>query len=454
MSAGEGCVAVISARVLDSGTVSVACVHLHLDVRDWAHACIREFASAPPTDGHDQATFTTAWEPYIRARGDPEALRFMTELRDRVRDHFLGTGHWHHGYWTTMDVHHGTEHFELFLGALWRLNPEDGETVRQLVDAAEHLGNWVPQVPAWFDWERGLFRGLHFGAEGVRDVPGPRTFNVPDHFRCVNLLLLAQAMTDEARYLDLACFYAGRWAEAILAGEELPVGLDEGGPVYLLTQPAEGSYRAFGGQVGEIHLRVERAENFLASGTVNALLRLWQLTGEDRFRSAAERILDVVATQLTDPDAGPAADALRTYRRVTADTRYDSAVLGAVADLAPFSFSTLSIEPEVRRERRPVGIGKRVDMPRWYEDGAPRRHNPVLLAVAAEIAQNQDLATRAVDLARAYFHLARKVYPHGREHGCSARSVSAVARGHGRNNGVGVVTGVLGPIGEAFARWI
>jgi len=340
------------------------------------------------------------------------------------------------------------------LGTLWRLNPEDGETVRQLVDAAEHLGNWVPEVPAWFDWEKGLFRGLHFGAEGVKSVPDRRLFNIPDHFRCINLLLLAREMTGEGRYLDLARLYGGRWAGAILAGEELPVGLDERGPVYSLAQPAEGSYRAFGGQVGELHLQVERAENLLASGAVNALLRLWQLTGEGRFRGAAERILDVVATQLSDPDAGPAADALRTYRRVTGDRRYDSAILEALADLAPFSFSTLSIEPEVHRDRRPVGIGKRADMPLWYEDHAPRRHNPILLAAAAEIAQDQGLATRAVDLARAYLYLARKVYPHGREHGCSARSVSAVARGHGRDNGAGVVTGVLGPIQEAFADWI
>lgn len=107
--ADGGYVTVISARILDSGTVSVACVHLHLDVRDRAHDCIREFASAPPTDGHDQATFTTAWEPYIRARGDPEALAFV------------------------------------------------GETARQLVDAAEHLGDWVPE-PSEARWANSTSR--------------------------------------------------------------------------------------------------------------------------------------------------------------------------------------------------------------------------------------------------------------------------------------------------------
>jgi len=441
---------VTSAKVLDSGTVSVACVHFHVDVRDWVRDCIRDFASAPPLDGHDQGTFTAAWEPYIKARADEEALEFMTDLRDRTRDFFVSTGRWKHGYWSAMDVHHGTEHFELFLGALWRLKPDDEETIAQLIDAAEHLGNWVPGIPAWFDWDRGLFLGLHFGTEGVRPVPWREAFNIPDHLRCVNVLLLAHAMTGEQRYLDLARTYGGRWSDAIMSGEELPVALNRQGAVYFLAKPEEGSYRAFAGQIGKLRPEVDRAENFLASGAVDALLRLWQLTSDERFRTAAERLLDVIVTQLTDPDAGPAADAVRTYRRATGDGRYDSAVLDAVEALTPFSFSTLSIEPEVTRDERPPGIGKRKDMPLWYEDGSPRRHNPILLAVAAEVTEDQDLATRSADIARAYFHLARQVYPHGRNHGCSARSVSAVARGHGRDNNAGVVTAVLGPILDTF----
>jgi hypothetical protein len=82
-------------------------------------------------------------------------------------------------------------------------------------------------------------------------------------------------------------------------------------------------------------------------------------------------------------------------------------------------------------------------MPNWYEDGAPRRHNPVTLAAAAAIAEREDWRTLALDLGYAYFELARRSYPDGRDHGCSSRSVSAVARGHGRDNNVGVLTGLL-----------
>jgi hypothetical protein len=60
------------------------------------------------------------------------------------------------------------------------------------------------------------------------------------------------------------------------------------------------------------------------------------------------------------------------------------------------------------------------------------------------------MALRAVDLACAYFRLARAVYPDGRRHGCSARTVSAIARGHGRCNNAGMVTAVLVPVMDAF----
>ena len=45
------------------------------------------------------------------------------------------------------EAHHGTEHFELFLGMLYRLDPDDAATTAQLLDAAEHIVNSVPGIP-------------------------------------------------------------------------------------------------------------------------------------------------------------------------------------------------------------------------------------------------------------------------------------------------------------------
>jgi len=432
-------------RIDGSADLDQARSRLLADLGDWIRCCIHEFSDAPPTDGHDQGTFTAAWSPYVLATGDERPVTFMKAMRDAIRRHFVDADRWRHGYWRMQEAHHGTEHFELFLGALWRLDRDDGETVRQLVDAAEHIGNWRQDVPPWFDWPAGVFLSTHFGADGVRTEPG-MDLNVPDHLRCVNIALLAHAMTDQRRYLDLAVRHAGRWADAIAGADSLPLGLAADGPVRAFPPESKQAYRRFAGAAPELDDDLGRAENLLASGAVNAFLQLWQITDEARFRAAAERLLDTLAAQLHDPDAGAAADVIRTYRRATGDGRYDPAVREAVAKLDPFDVRTLTIDPAPPQHRREPGIGKRADQPDWSEDGRGRRHNPITLAVAAEIAGDAALATRAMDLARTYFLLAREVYPHGREHGCSARTVSAIARGHGRENGAGMVTAVLGAL--------
>jgi len=297
----------------------------------------------------------------------------------------------------------------------------------------------------------GLFRSWSFGSDGAREDP-TRPGNQPDHLRCADICLTAWDMTKEQRYLDLCVSHVGQWTNAIVATEALPAYLsaDELGRFMACAHRADT--RRSGVSRTRTATSTARASSLLVSNVVELLLRLWRITGQNRFRHAAERLLDVLVLQLSDPDTGPAADAIRCYRRATGDGRYDARIAEAATKSRPFDFSELGIEPRpVRRRRNPL-IGKRFDMPKWYEDGEPRRSNPVLLAVAAEIGNDKRLAIRSLDLGQAYVALARRVYPHGREHGCSARSVSAVARGHGRDNHVGVTTGVLGPILDVFRQ--
>jgi hypothetical protein len=418
-------------------------------VKTWAYACIDRYRDAPPTDVHDQGTYTTGWAPYVSVTQDAEVLTFLRRQRDEIRNHFVSTGQWRHGYWRMQEAHHGTEHFELFLGTLYDLAPDDDTTRRQLLDAAEHIVNESTAVPPWLNTETGLFRSMYLGADGARTEPG-MDLNIPDHLRYVNLCLLAYRMGGGERYLDVAAAYTRRWAEAIIRDEQLPIGLLPTGPVYTLDGASANAYRAFAGMVGHLDDNADRAENLLASNGTGALLTLLTITGEDTYRTALERLLDILSTQLDDPDAGAAADALRAYRRATGDSRYDrdlrAAVERAGAEIDPYTITTLSIEPNVHRPERPHGIGKRSDMPNWYENGRPRRHNPILLAVVAEIQNDTTLATRTLDLARTYVALAQSALDDGRHHGCAANTVSAVARGHGRENHAGMVTAVLGAL--------
>lgn len=426
-----------------------ACQQFMDALRRWAYEAIDRYADEPATDVHDQGTYTTGWEPLLRACPDERILHFLQQKRDRIRDHFTRTQQWRHGYWRMQEAHHGTEHYELFLGALQRVLPDDRETARQLNDAAEHMGNWSSGMPDWFDWDRRRFHSLFFGADGLRTEPG-MALNSPDHLRCVNICLLAASYpetgTTKDRYIELASVYAGEWADAILAGDALPIALTPEDILYEFSAGDKALYYSFMGEAPDLQADVDRAENLLGSDAVNTFLRLWQESGQLRFRQAAERLLQPLAAQLPDPDAGAAADAVRSYRRCTGDTRFDKAVLDAVARLDPFDITEVTLDTEYKRPaRRASGVGKRSDAPRWLEDGRERRHNPITLAAAAEITGDSALQTRAVDLARAYFLLARAAFPDGREHGCSARSVSAIARGHGRENHAGMTTAVLGP---------
>lgn len=414
------------------------------DVGGWIDDCIASYAEEPATNCHDQGTYMTSWLPYLAARPSDRIFTFMRRTRDRIRDHFVATDAWRHGYWRRQEAHHGTEHFELFLGALWDAMPGDSETCAQLIDAAEHIGNWSRDVDPWFDWETGLFRGMYFGADGVDLFPGS-TVNLPDHMRLVNICLLAHRITNEQRYLDLCVQHAGLWASGFDELNDIPAGIGDQGPVTRFGNDAREKYRAFAGQAPKGTAPVDRAENLLASGAPNAFLTLWQLTDDERFINAVRMLLDVLVEELTDPDAGSAADVLRRYRRATGDTRYDAQVLKAVAEHSPREVRTLAIEPQIKRADRPSGIGKRSDKPNWLENGAVRATNPITLSLAAEITGDDMLAACALDLARAYFALARRVYPDGRNHGCSARTVSAIARGHGRENGSGMITAVLAP---------
>jgi hypothetical protein len=434
----------------NSTDLQIACHRFLDDIGEWASECIAEFKDQQPTDGHDQATYTTGWEPYIRTTSDAAPLQFMKDLRDQIACKFNDTGAWAHGYWRHEEAHHGTEHFELFIATLWRLDRDDSETIRHLLDATEHLGNWSDEVPDWFDWKEGIFHSMYFGTDGVFGDAGSR-LNIPDHFRCLNLALIAHDMSGEACYLDLAHLYGGRWADAVLARKSLPIGLDNAGGVYALDDASAKVYIGIRAQTADLKENLNRTENLLASGAVDALLRLWKLTGEERFRMVACKLLDVLTVELKDSDAGSAAAALRRYREETQDNVYDQHAIEAVEGFTSSNISELGIEPIVQRKSKPTGVGKRRDMPKWFEDGQPRRYNPIMLAFAAEISGDENLATRAVDLAHAYFRLARKVYPSGRDHGCSSRSVSAACRGHGRDNHAGMTTAVLSPIMETFA---
>ncbi|GHC07225.1 hypothetical protein [Cerasicoccus arenae] len=410
--------------------------YLLREVSAWTNDCIRRYADAPPLDTPDQAIYATGWLPLLYFEPTHPGAHFLLKIRDQVARHFKETEAWRHGYWRMADVTSGMQHFEIFLAQLARLDG-DMATIGQVLDAAEHIGNWSENVRPWYDEETACFPSHTLGAEGFSHDSFP-SYNTPAHFHLINLALVAYRINQSERYAKFAIAYGGRWADAILMGDMLPVGLDAKGPVY---EPRIAN---------DSRENVHRAEALLAEDAIQALLKIWNISRDDRFRDAAERILDTLMPELLDPDAGGLAGAIRFYRRMTRANRYDSQVLDSVSHLLPDAVEVIDLDVAPIFDTDILGLGKCADLPHWKEDGQIRQHNPIVLGLAAEISNNAHLATISLDLATAYLSLAQRAFSDGREDSDSARTVSAVARGHARDNGAGVVTEVLVPLMARF----
>lgn len=406
------------------------------EVSNWATDCIERYQDEPPLDTPDQAIYATGWLPLLYFEPTHPAGKFLHQIRDQVAKHFEEGGAWRHGYWRRADVTRGMKHFEQFLLPLARLD-EDVVTIGQVLDVAEHIGHWNDDVAPWYDDANGLFPSHTFGAEGY-SKDGAASFNTPAHFHVLNLALGAFRINRSERYGKWAIAYGGRWADAILAGDELPVGLDEKGPVY---EPRIAN---------DDRENLHRAEALLAVEGVQTMLKLWNISQDKRFLKAAEAILDALMPELLDPDAGAVAAAIRFYRRIAKSERYDATVLESFACLIPGGVEVIDLDVAPIFGSDVLGLGKCQDLPHWKEDGQMRQHNPIFIGLAAEIANNAALAACALDFATAYLSLAQRAFSDGREDSDSARTVSAVARGHARDNGAGVVTEVLVPLMARF----
>jgi hypothetical protein len=436
--------AALSAPVTPSpGPAAAARAFLQV-LREWIAAARAARPLGYVSASHDGGTCLVPWAVYIRATGDAGALAFLRRYRDESRRRFLSAGAWRHGYWRRQEAHHGTEHFDLYLDTCWRLASGDEETVRQMEDAAEHIGNWSPAAPPWYDEAGEQFVGMHLGTEVVE----PCAVNVPDHLRFVSLLLHAHDMTGRKRYLALADRYAGRWAQAVAAGPILPAALTAAGPVRDLDEDETHAYRSFAGAAPE-DLADERmrAENLVANEAPEVFLRLAAKTGRPLYRRAARRLGEVLLPELGSPLAWQVQGLTRLLREE--EPAFADAELAALAPGPPPTVLHLDPFPPRGPSRGAVAVGDRNDRPRWRDQEGREPPSPLLLLLLAEARRDPALETRALDLGRTFLSLALAAYGPLCEHGCGARSASAVARGHGRLDGWGVVSGVLAP---ALAR--
>ncbi|MFO8080369.1 MAG: hypothetical protein R6V07_08695 [Armatimonadota bacterium] len=477
----------------------------------WIDAALGRHERIPYQGGHDEGTFISSWFAYHQLFGASRALSFAQFLRD-------GFAKWSHenllhGFYPTGEAHHQTEIFTFFLCRLWRVAPDD-ETAELIVDAAHHIGNWVEGFPEWYDWDEHRFLSWRIGTESIGG-PQSQGYEVPDHFRLIQIALTAHDITGEQRYLDLSTAYADRWAEAIL---EAPV--DEPPTVIRSGESAADEEEVFYAIGGHHHGQsaLERVEPHVPAGTVDVLLDLYRMTGEDRYADASRRICEALLPALSDPYSNPPGALLGRYRAETGDTSLDDDALARMkegieetlvgldgilrllektrvsgyalaagrlyASLAdnPFAASRLDRSadlyerlvgerPSIGRRaetpamvvetlsRKPVaGIGKRQDMIRWAwetETGSLRQTSalpPPTLMLAWQILGDESLAATALRAVGERVGLAASALRDGRPHGCAGSTIGAVASGHGRDGGYGNVTGAFFPLAAGMLR--
>ncbi len=427
-------------------SVQAGITMLLAELEDWL-CTVQDRHRAQEWQGiHDEGTFLTAWAGYYAYTRDERVLHLALDLFAKwwtwAPDHLV------HGYHPQQEVHHGTEHFIIFLDWLLQIAPDHDEVRDAVVDAAHHAGNWAPDAPAWFDWDQGRYLSYSLGTVKV----GTEGFNFVDHMRMLHLARAGQAADPEPHYRELCTTYGLVWAEALVHEEAPPLYLDADQHSRTEFETVLKSFLKAAPQNISAHSRLE---NHIASGTPKIMLELWDLTSQPVFRDAAQRLGRGCARYVTHPIANPAGHVLSQLLLAGVDPMD--------LDLAPETFTELAPWPQLDRQTLAIDtrsapdaaqcIGFRSDMPTHYLVSPSDEYQtlqvpaPANLMLAWTLTGNEEFALDACCLALGKLRLARQVYRDGRHHGCTAQSVAATVRGHGRCWGIGDVAGVLAHIG-------
>lgn len=406
----------------------------------------------PHSGGEDEANYALAWFPHYLITADEKiAEHFQSLLADLAN--WVKTECFH-GYEPKAEAHHGTEPFLLFLPRYLGLFPEDFRAKRLLEDVAHHIGNWIDEIPPWFDYEKDCFYNYYIGTRTVGQN-ARYAYQTAEHFRFIHIALAAYRVTGDERLFEWALRYGRRRAQLILDAGDGPIpllwdtdgnGLREAG----LTTREQKSMAASEHHVPNDPLA--GIENLLASGVIYALGDLFLLSGDEIFRRAARKIAKPLIHELLDPYADPGASAVGYYRWTFEDDSLDEQILNVLKKISPESDAKLAmIFPQEYRRREP-GVGKRNDMVYWglwSDDGSVKpiqEPSTAALTLAYQMTGELKFARRAFKSAATKLMMARRVLRGGREHSDMGGAICSVAAGHGRNWGQGAVTGCYGPL--------
>lgn len=245
----------------------------------------------------------------------------------------------------------------LFLPRYLGLFPEDETAKRILEDVAHHIGNWVKEIPEWYDYEKDSFYNYYISTRVVRQDP-KFAYELAEHFRFIHIALAAYRALGEERYLQWALRYGRCRAQRILDAVDgpMPVFWKIGGKGLRendLTTREQRSMAASGHHIQGDPLA--GIENLLASGAIYALGDLFLLSGDEIFRKAARKIAEPLVDELLDPYGDPGAAAVGYYHWTFDDDALDERILKVFSNMPPGSDTKLAmIFPQEYRRRSAI----------------------------------------------------------------------------------------------------
>ena len=246
-----------------------------------------------------------AWRiafPHVRVRVDDARIRERIAAVMAARRKYTDENYFH-GYPDETESHHQIETFIYFQIPLFHFNSIGSSgglgtaiALSSIEDVAHHAGNWVSDVPAWYDWDKHAFRSYWLGTRSTRDY-SPYDYQEANHFRIISTVNASYLGTKNERYLELAVDYANRWCDHIEKCAEtedfistiiVPEGADPtvaSDTKYSYSEPSVSANRAY--------------------DLFGGLIDIWRITGTKRYLACARALLDQFFEHTTEEGYPP-----------------------------------------------------------------------------------------------------------------------------------------------------
>ncbi len=403
---------------------------------------------------HDEGTYLTSWREYYLLTEDEMVLNYANEMLQKAEKWI--SDHFYHGYHKHQEVHHGTEHFIIFLAWILELQPEHELAKKQLKEASVHIVNTYDDSPKWYDYKSNRFTSTHLGTKKyniISRILGKLTqdINIVEHLRLIRMAWLGLETGGPEDLWDIIIDYSNEWVNQILNSEQVPVYLDAKEKSNWLFKWALNTF--IGAAPKEMN-KTTRSEIHIANGTPDLFLSLYEQTKNEKYLQTAKKILKPLADQLKSPYAHPVADILWNLRSEGVELDFVKKELSLVKDnidkqISELNHLNLDFDPSIHWNNTKYHntIGIRKDMPALVLTSKAGEKiilpSPATLGLLSKLTKDEIYLHIALELANAVLQEAKERYPDGRMHGCSSKGIHSFCVGHGRNWGAGYVSTAL-----------